>query len=58
MLAVGKSEVGLYGVIGGMSVIVLFAYIIRLLRISPDAAGRAANRELCRVRDSRAYLPC
>ena len=43
----GKSEVGLYGVVGGMSV--MLAYTMRLLRISPGTAGRAENRTLSRV---------
>ena len=29
---VGKSEFGLYGVVGGMTVIVMLAYAMRLLR--------------------------
>ena len=30
--AAGKSEVGLYGVVGGMAVIVMLAYTMRLVR--------------------------
>ncbi len=32
MAAVGKSEFGLYGVVGGMTVIVMLAYAMRLVR--------------------------
>ena len=47
--AVGKSEVGLYGVVGGMTVIVMLAYTMGLLRISHAPAGRTENRALCRA---------
>ena len=46
MLAAGKSEFGLYGVVGGMMVIELLAGAMRLDRISPEAVGRAAKRSL------------
>ena len=49
LAAVGTSEFGLYGVIGGMAVIVILAYTMRLLRISLEAVGRAENRALCRA---------
>ena len=45
----GKSELGLYGVVGGMTVIVMLAYAMRLLRIFPETVDRAENRVLCRV---------
>ena len=46
MLAVGKSEFGVCGVVGGMMVIELLAGKMRLDRISPEAIGRAAKRAL------------
>ena len=32
LAALGKSEVGLYGVVGGMAVIVMLVYTMRLVR--------------------------
>ena len=46
MLAVGKSEFGVCGVVGGMMVIEMLAGTMRLDRISPEAVGRAAKRSL------------
>ena len=42
--AVGKSEFGLCGVVGGMTVIELLAYIIRLFRGKIAAVG---NENYC-----------
>ena len=39
MLAAGKTDFGLYGVVGGMTMIELLAYIMRLAR------GRIAAEE-------------
>ena len=49
LAALGTSEFGLYGVVGGMTVIVMLAYAMRLLRISPETADRAEYRALCRA---------
>ena len=53
MLAAEKSEFGVCGVVGGMTVIELLAGKMRLDRISPEAVGRAAKRALCGVRNCR-----
>ena len=47
--ALGTSEFGLRGVVGGMAVIVMLAYTMGLLRISHAPVGRAENQALCRV---------
>ena len=39
LAAVGKSEVGLYGVVGGMAVIVMLAYTMRLVHGGIAAVG-------------------
>jgi len=61
LTAVGKSEFGLYGVVGGMTVIVMLAYTMRLVRISLEAAGRAARfacRVTIRLPDEQREEPC
>ena len=46
LAALGKTDFGLYGVVGGMMVIALLAFTMRSGRISPEAVGRAAKRSL------------
>ena len=43
LMAVGKREFGLYGVIGGMTVIELFAYTMRSVRGRIAAVGTKAT---------------
>ena len=45
-VALGKTDFGLYGVVGGMMVIALLAFTMRQVCISPEAVGRAAKRSL------------
>ena len=46
LAAVGKCEFRLHGVVGGMTVIALAVFAVRLLRIYPEAVVRAAKRSL------------
>ena len=46
LAALGKTDFGLYGVVGGMMVIALLAFTMRLVHISPEAVGRVAKRSL------------
>ena len=46
LAALGKTDFGLYGVVGGMMVIALLAFTMRQVCISPEAVGRAAKRSL------------
>ena len=43
----GENEFGLCGVVGGMTVILMLAYTMGLLRISHETADQAENRALC-----------
>ena len=45
----GENEFGLCGVVGGMTVILMLAYTMGLLRISHETADQAENRARCRV---------
>ena len=67
----GKSEFGLHGVVGGMAEIVMLAYAMRLLRISPrlqteprtgryagcDSAAVMSARQTCTVKHIRKSPP-
>ena len=44
--ALGNTDFGLYGVVGGMMVIALLAFTMRQVCISPEAVGRAAKRSI------------
>ena len=47
LAALGKTDFGLYGVVGGMTMMALLAAKMRQTRISPKTASRAAKRALC-----------
>ena len=56
LAALGKADFGLYGVVGGMMVIALLAFTMRLVHISPEAVGRAAKRSLEGCRNATVSL--
>ena len=62
MSAAGKSEFGLYGVVGGMTVMAVLAFRMRQVRVSPEVVGRAASGRyagcgIAAERVARAILP-
>ena len=48
----GKSEFGLYGEVGGMAVIVMLAYEMGSLRISPETAAEPRIRRFAGCRSA------